>query len=217
MILNIHSDAGYLNEPEARSRAGGHFFMSSKPRNGEQHHNGSILTLSTILRMVVASAAVVEIKALFLNAKEGVNIRNILKEMGHPQRATPMQTDNTTVHGILRGTCKQQRSKVIYMRFYWVRDRTQRGKFDIGWGPSTQNLGDYFTKHHPPAHHKGIKSMYLHSENSPQYIPVAHTKTPQGCVDSALSPGAPSGHQANSAITGKPRTSTNYMCLVRTL
>jgi hypothetical protein len=25
MILNIHSDAGYLNEPEARSRAGGHF------------------------------------------------------------------------------------------------------------------------------------------------------------------------------------------------
>jgi hypothetical protein len=40
MILNIHSDGGYLNEPEARSRAGGHFFMSSKPRNGEQQHNG---------------------------------------------------------------------------------------------------------------------------------------------------------------------------------
>jgi hypothetical protein len=25
MILNIHSDAGYLNEPDARSRAEGHF------------------------------------------------------------------------------------------------------------------------------------------------------------------------------------------------
>jgi hypothetical protein len=45
MILNIHSDAGYLNEPEARSRAGEHFFMSSTPRNGVQQHNGSILTL----------------------------------------------------------------------------------------------------------------------------------------------------------------------------
>jgi hypothetical protein len=56
MILNIHSDVGYLNEPDARSRAGGHFFMSSKPRNGEQQHNGSLLTLSTILRMFVASA-----------------------------------------------------------------------------------------------------------------------------------------------------------------
>jgi hypothetical protein len=149
MILNIHSDVGYLNEPEARSRAGGHFFMSSTPINGVQQNNGSILTLSTILRMVVASAAEAEIGALFLNAKEGVNIRNILKEMGHPQPATPMQTDNTTAHGILRGTCKQQRSKAIYMRFYWVRDRTQQGKFDIGWGPSAQNLGDYFTKHPP--------------------------------------------------------------------
>jgi hypothetical protein len=157
MILNIHSDVGYLNEPEARSRAGGHFFMSSTPRNGVQKHNGSILTLSTIIRMVVASVAEAEIGALFLNAKEGVNIQNILKEMGHPQPATPMQTDNTTAHGILRGTCKQQRSKAIYMRFYWVRDRTQQGKFDIGWGPSAQNLGDYFTKHHPPpAHHKEI-------------------------------------------------------------
>jgi hypothetical protein len=100
--------------------------------------------------MVVASAAEAEIGALFLNAKEGVDIRNILKEMGHSQPATPIQTDNTTAHVILRGTCKQQRSKSIDMRFYWVRDRAQQGKFDIGWGPSAQNLGGYFTKHHPP-------------------------------------------------------------------
>ena len=29
MILAAHSDAGYHNEPEARSRAGGHFYLSS--------------------------------------------------------------------------------------------------------------------------------------------------------------------------------------------
>jgi hypothetical protein len=133
--------------------------MSSKPRNGEQQHNGSMLTLSTILRMVVASAAEAEIGALFFNSKEGVNIRNILKEMGHPQLDMPMQTDNTAAHGILHGMCKQQRSKAIDMRFYWVRDRAQQGQFDIGWGPSAQNLGDYFTKHHPPAHLKGIRIM----------------------------------------------------------
>jgi hypothetical protein len=109
--------------------------------------------------MVVASAAEAEIGALFLNAKEGVNICNILKEMGHPQLDMPMQTDNTTAHGILRSTCKQQRSKAIDMSFYWVRDRAQQGQFDIGWGPSAQNLGGYFTKHHPPAHHKEILSM----------------------------------------------------------
>ena len=29
MVLVIHSDTSYLNEPQARSRAGGHFFMSN--------------------------------------------------------------------------------------------------------------------------------------------------------------------------------------------
>jgi hypothetical protein len=80
--------------------------MSSKPKNGEKQHNGTLLTLPTLLRMVVASAAEAEMGALFLNAKEGVNIWNILAEMGHPQRATPLQTDNTTAHTILRSTCK---------------------------------------------------------------------------------------------------------------
>jgi hypothetical protein len=115
MILNIHSNAGYLNTPKARSRAGGHLFMSSKPKKGEQQHNRPLLTFSTILRSVVTSAAEAEIGALFLNAKEGVNIRNILHEMGHPQPATNMQTDNTTAPGILRATCKQQRSKTMDM------------------------------------------------------------------------------------------------------
>jgi hypothetical protein len=32
MILNVHSDnASYLSEPKARSRAGGHFFLSKEP------------------------------------------------------------------------------------------------------------------------------------------------------------------------------------------
>jgi hypothetical protein len=78
--------------------------MSSKPKGGQQQHYGALLTLSTILRMVVARAAEVEMGALFLNSKEGVNIWNILREMGHPQPATPLQTGNTTAHAILRGT-----------------------------------------------------------------------------------------------------------------
>jgi hypothetical protein len=36
-------------------------------------------------------------------------------------------------------------------------------------------------------------------------------------VDSALSPSAPAGQQANSAITDTPSTATNWMCVIRTL
>ncbi len=35
MILNIHSDASYLSEAQARSRACGHFFMGWMPQNGD--------------------------------------------------------------------------------------------------------------------------------------------------------------------------------------
>jgi hypothetical protein len=59
--------------------------------------------------------------------------------------------------------------------------------------------------------------MYLHGDNSPTYIPAARKKPPQGCVDSALSPGAPAGNHANSAMADKPSTATNWLCLVQTL
>eukprot|EP00957_Ditylum_brightwellii_P121967 9301428-Ditylum_brightwellii.AAC.1 len=33
MVLHIHRDASYLSAPHARSRAGGHFFLSNHPSN----------------------------------------------------------------------------------------------------------------------------------------------------------------------------------------
>ena len=57
MVLNIHSDASYLSEPNARSRACGHFFMGTLPIDGTSIKlNGAFHTLCAILRFVVASA-----------------------------------------------------------------------------------------------------------------------------------------------------------------
>ena len=61
MVLAVHSDASYLSEPKARSRAGGHMFMSSHdeiPTN-----NGAILNISKIIRAVMSSAAEAELGA----------------------------------------------------------------------------------------------------------------------------------------------------------
>jgi hypothetical protein len=73
MILNVHSDASYLSETKAHSRACGHFFMGWSPKDGDPIKlNGAFFTLCTILRFVVASAAEAELGALFLNFKEGI-------------------------------------------------------------------------------------------------------------------------------------------------
>ena len=111
MIMNVHSDASYLSELDARSRACGHFFMGWTPKDGDPIKlNGAFFTLCAILRFVVASAAEAELGALFLNCKEGMIFRLTLEELGHPQPKTPIHCDNATAVGIANNTVKRQRS-----------------------------------------------------------------------------------------------------------
>ena len=85
--------------------------------------------------------------------------------MGHPQNATEIITDNSTASKILNNSCKQIRAKAIDMRYYWVRDRIQQKQFKLFWKKALENLADYFTKHHLPAHHKKMRAIYLYMKN----------------------------------------------------
>ena len=40
-------------------------------------------------------------------------------------------------------------------------DREQQGQFKFYWRPGKTNLADYFTKHHPPAHHRNVRGDFL--------------------------------------------------------
>eukprot|EP00957_Ditylum_brightwellii_P203468 15334726-Ditylum_brightwellii.AAC.1 len=106
MVLHIHSDASYLSAPRARSRAGGHFFLSDHPSNptkpGESvtPPNSPIHSVCELLRNVMASAAEAKIGALFTNARKGEEFQTALQELNHPQPPTPIMTDNTTANGI---------------------------------------------------------------------------------------------------------------------
>ena len=118
MVLAIHSDASYLSEPNARSRAGGHMFMATDediPKN-----NGAVLNISQIIRAVMSSAAEAELGALFINAKTAVSMRQTLEELGHPQPRTPMQTDNSTAHALLTNKILPKALKAMDMRFHWL-------------------------------------------------------------------------------------------------
>ncbi len=94
MILNVHSNAWYLSESEACSHACGHFFMGLSPNDGDPIRlNGAFYTLSTILRLVVSSAAKAELGALFLNRKEGMIFVSPLKNWGtRNQKRTSIAT-----------------------------------------------------------------------------------------------------------------------------
>jgi hypothetical protein len=92
MRLAIHSNALYLSKPKACSRAGSHMFMAGMediPIN-----NGAVLNTSQIIRAVMTLAMEAKLGALFIKAKAAVLIQCTLKELGHPQTCTPIQTKN---------------------------------------------------------------------------------------------------------------------------
>ena len=140
------------------------------------HDNGAVNVLCHIIKVVVASAAEAEAGSLFFNCQEGQPIRTCLEYLGHPQPATPVQTDNSTAAGLAHDTIKQKRSKAFDMRFFWIRDRQDQKQYNIYWRPGKGNKSDYYTKHHPVAHHRNVRPYYVFDESQPEkyYAPDAN-------------------------------------------
>ena len=106
MILHNHSDTAYLVDTESRSRAAGYTYLGND-MNNRQIINEPISTIAKIITGVMSSAAEAEIGALYMNTRQVLPLRVTCEELGHPQPATPMQTDNNIASGIMNGTFSQ--------------------------------------------------------------------------------------------------------------
>ena len=156
----------------------------------------------------MASAAEAEIGGLFINGQEASYIRNILREMGHPQDGpTPIVTDNSTAHAFANSTMKIKRSKAMDMRFYWIRDREQQQQIKVFWQKGEDNLADYFTKHHPPAHHQKMRPIYLYEpkiSTRPECEGVLNSQARLAPIKVASQPdGSPDVRQAHSSTLAR--------------
>ncbi len=207
MILAVKSDASYLSVVKERSRAAGYFFLTSQPAapNGPYKPNGSVHVLCHIMREVLSSAAEAKLGALFHNGKEACPLCIALEEMGHPQPATPMATDNNTASGIATDSVKQKCSKAIDMKFYWIRNWVRQGQFHLYWSKGNTDRTDYFSKHHPASHHQAIHSRYSPTNPARNYfkcltdaappVPSSHSLTISPSEDPGegvlISPGNP--------------------------
>ena len=171
MILAAHSDASFMNEPKARSTAAGFFWLRDKLINEKRMKlNGAVQVLSQIIKLVCASTVESELAAIFINSKEAIKLRQALEAMGHPQPPTDITTDNETAAGIVKQTIRQNKSRAMNMRYFWVLDQDKEGVINVRWKPGHVNKANYFTKHFFGTYHKKIRPIYLHEANSPRYI-----------------------------------------------
>ena len=120
MILNVHNNASYLGKPKAWSRAGGHFFLSNG--TNEAPNNGAILNTSQIIKSVMSSATEAKLGVLYINAREAAPCQTLLKELGHKQPPTPIQTNNSTALGVVTHNILHRCLKAMDMCFWWLRD-----------------------------------------------------------------------------------------------
>jgi len=128
------------------------------------------------------ASAKAKVGALFVNGREAIPLRNTLIKLGHLQPPTPILTDNSTAAGFANNTIKQKLSKAMDMRFYWIKDQVEQGQFLVYWRPGSENLGDFFTKHHLPSHHHLMRPFFLNPEPTPK---PRYANVLRGCVNSA--------------------------------
>ena len=158
MILCAHADAGFLNESQSRSRAGAHIYLSEN--EAFPRFNGAVLSIAQIIKFVMASAAESELAALFITAREMIPHRQTLIDMGWPQPKSPIQTDNSTASGVVNNTIVPRRSKMMDMRFWWLRCRASQDQFCYYWDAGSKNWADYHTKHHPESYHEAHRTTH---------------------------------------------------------
>jgi hypothetical protein len=97
-------------------------------------------------------------------------MQRTLEELGHLQTCTPIQTNNSTAHALLTNKILPKAFKAMNMRFHWLRCGKGQDQYQFYWRPGTQNLVDYWTKHHPASRHKSFWPQILTSATDPEYL-----------------------------------------------
>ncbi len=80
MVLCTHADVGYLNETRSCTRAGAHIYLLEDHLT--PHFNVQVLTIATIIKFVIASAAKAELAALFISSRKMVPHQQTLIDVG---------------------------------------------------------------------------------------------------------------------------------------
>jgi hypothetical protein len=96
------------------------------------------------------------------------------------------------------------------MRFHWLQCRDAQGQFRHYWRPGTQNLADYFTKHHPATHHKSVRPTILTAVNDPEYRKLFVTQETSSPQINVKSGGTNKEKSTNTSVVTKSFVKTLF-------
>ena len=156
MVLAIHTDASYLSEPNAKSCTAMHFYLTNW--DNPDLNNWAILTLSSIIKHVMALASEAKLTALFYGCKHGTSLSIALEEMGYCQPLPLITTDNSTTTSLTSDTTKSKAFKFMDMRWHWLKCQQAQQHF---CKCGADNHAGYHFKHHLGMYHQSARHHYV--------------------------------------------------------
>jgi hypothetical protein len=160
MVLSVHTEASYLSKPGGKNRAAGHFYLSNQ--NDKDFINGTILTLSTIIKHIMSSASKAELAVLYYGCKLAAPLQTTSEDKSHVQPTpTPVTTNNITTQGPTMGTMTLKSSKLMDQCFHWLKCWHVQRRFQYLWRKGILNCANYSSKHHAPKHHQNERPFFV--------------------------------------------------------
>ena len=142
----------------------GHFYLSNKATSPSYPclpRNGPIHTECKAIRTVIASSAEAKTAGVFGNSQIAIPICRVLEASNHPQPPVPIKTNNSTAYSFVNANICQKRSKTWDMWYNWLRNSSTKKELFIYCDKGANNDADYYTKHHPPAHHRTKRLKFI--------------------------------------------------------
>jgi hypothetical protein len=109
--------------------------------------SGSILAQSTKQKLVAKSST--ESELIALSDKSGLAIwtRDFLESQGLLVKAALVKQDNqSTIAMIDKGASTSERTRLVNIRYFWVKDRISTGELKVEYQPTQEMIADILTK-----------------------------------------------------------------------
>jgi hypothetical protein len=137
-ILYGYSDSDWEgDQDEIKSTTGHVFFLWST----------AFTWTSKKQNIIVFSSCEAEYMAAAFGACEAVWLRNILKELDHPQlKSTIIYVDNKSAIQLAKNRVMHGRSKHIEIRFHFLREQVKQKVVTLKYCSTKEQIADIFTK-----------------------------------------------------------------------
>jgi hypothetical protein len=122
--------------------------------------DGPISVSSTKQKIVTKSSTEAELVALSDGASPVIDFQQFLKSLGEAKSSAIIYQDNqSTIAMVSNGSSKSDRTRHINIRYFWTKERVDKGDISIQYCPTNDMIADILTK---PL--QGDKFVYLRNK-----------------------------------------------------